>query len=113
VSELWGRAEKVMASSCGIPNFGTEDKSLIRQFCQARPQASLQKILGRAPVCPTACLKPAPVAALESQPLVDATPTGSSRPNPAANPARPFWSRAISRRPSRSDDLETDERTAD
>ena len=57
VSELWGRAEKVMASSCGIPNFGTEDKSLIRQFCQSGPQAALQKILGRAPVCPTACLK--------------------------------------------------------
>lgn len=63
VAELWGRAEKVMASSCGIPNFGTEDKALIRQFCQASPQASLQKILGRAPVCPTACLKPAPLAA--------------------------------------------------
>jgi hypothetical protein len=112
VSELWGRAEKVMASSCGIPNFGTEDKSLIRQFCQSGPQASLQKILGRAPVCPTACLKSAPVAALESKPLVDTTPTGSLRPNPAANPARPFWSRAMSRRPSRSDDLETNESTA-
>src|SRR4051812_40109818 len=57
VSELWGSAETVMASSCGIPNFGTEDKSLIRQFCQGGPQASLRKILGRAPVCPSACLK--------------------------------------------------------
>jgi hypothetical protein len=90
VSELWGRAEKVMASSCGIPNFGTEDKSLIRQFCQAGPRAALQKILGRAPVCPTACLKSTPVAALESKPLVDMTPTGSLRRNAAANPARPF-----------------------
>jgi hypothetical protein len=86
VSELWGRAEKVMASSCGIPNFGTEDKSLIRQFCQSGPQASLQKILKRAPVCPTACLKSTPVAALEGKPRVDMTPTGSLRPNPA----RPF-----------------------
>ena len=90
VSELWGRAEQVMASSCGIPNFGTEDKSLIRQFCQGRPQAALQKILRRAPVCPTACLTSTPVAARESNPLVDTTPTGSLRPNPAANPARPF-----------------------
>jgi hypothetical protein len=90
VSELWGRAEQVMASSCGIPDFGTEDKSLIRQFCQSRPQASLQKILGRAPVCPTACLNSTPVAALERKPLVDPTPTGSLRPNPKANPARPF-----------------------
>jgi hypothetical protein len=90
VSELWGRAEKVMASSCGIPNFGSEDKSLIRQFCQAGPQASLQKILGRAPVCPTACLKSVPVAALERKPLVDMTPTGSLRANPAAKPGPPF-----------------------
>lgn len=100
VSELWGRAEKVMASSCGIPNFGTEDKALIRQFCQARPQASLQKILGRAPVCPTACLKPAPLAALDSEPLVDTTPTGSLR------------SRTIGRRLSRPD-LNTDASSAD
>src|SRR3954468_24324817 len=33
VSELWGRAEQVMASSCGIPNFGSDDKASIRQFC--------------------------------------------------------------------------------
>jgi hypothetical protein len=84
VSELWGRAEQVMASSCGIPNFGTEDKSLIRQFCQSGPQASLQKILGRAPVCPTACLNSTPVTALGDKPRVDTTPTGSLRSNPAA-----------------------------
>jgi hypothetical protein len=57
VSELWARAERVMTSSCGLPNFGTEDKGYIRQFCQAKPQSSLGKILGRAPVCPTECLK--------------------------------------------------------
>jgi hypothetical protein len=107
VSELWGRAEKVMASSCGIPNFGTQDKSLIRLFCQGRPQAALQKILGRAPVCPAACLKPVPVAARDSKPLAETMPTGSVRPNPAMNPARPFWSRAVNR-PSRSDDRTTD-----
>ncbi len=81
VSELWGRAEQVMASSCGIPDFGTEDRSLIQQFCEARPQASLQKILGRAPVCPTACLASTPVAARKDRPLVDMTPTGSVRRN--------------------------------
>src|SRR5882757_3695116 len=86
VSELWGRAEKVMASSCGIPDFGTHDKSLIRQFCQVGPQAALQKILGRAPVCPTACLKATPVATLEGKPRVDMTPTGSLR----GNAARPY-----------------------
>src|SRR4051794_23500395 len=106
VSELWGRAEKVMASSCGIPDFGTKDKGLIRQFCAAGPQAALQKVIGRAPVCPTACLKPVPVAAHESTPLVDTMPTGSVRTTPAANTLRPFWSRSISRRPTRSDDAD-------
>ncbi len=43
VSELWGRAEKVMASSCGIPNFGTQDKALIRQFCQSEAAGELAK----------------------------------------------------------------------
>jgi hypothetical protein len=57
VSELWSRAERVMASSCGLPNFGTDDRGYIRQFCQAKPQSSLRKILGRAPVCPTEYLK--------------------------------------------------------
>jgi len=109
VSELWGSAEKVMASSCGIPNFGTQDKGLIRQFCQARPQAALQQILGRTPVCPTACLKPMPVAAREN---ADPIPTGSVRPNPAASPLRPFWSRPTSRRPVRPETIEDDE-TAD
>jgi hypothetical protein len=88
VSELWGHAERVMASSCGIPNFGAHDKSLIRQFCQHGPQASLQKILGRAPVCPTACLNSTPVAALKGKPPVDPTPTGSLRFDPAAKPMR-------------------------
>jgi hypothetical protein len=98
MSELWGRAETVMASSCGIPNFGTQDKSLIRQFCQRGPQASLQKIIARAPVCPTACLASTPVAARDS---VDFTPTGSVSARAAAKAARPFSSPAISR-PSRS-----------
>ncbi len=106
VSELWGRAEKVMASSCGIPDFGTQDQALIRQFCQSKPQAALQKILGRAPVCPTACLKSTPVATRESTPRVDRMPTGGVRSNAAANPARPFWRGVVSRRPSRSDNVE-------
>jgi hypothetical protein len=107
VSELWGRAEKVMASSCGIPNFGTLDKALIGQFCQSRPQASLHKILGRTPVCPSACLKPTPVAAHESKPFADTMPTGSVRARPATRSAQPFWSRAVSR-PSRSVDVEAE-----
>jgi hypothetical protein len=102
VSELWGRAEKVMVSSCGIPNFGTEDKALIRQFCQRGPQSALRKILGRAPVCPAACLAGTPVATRDRTPLVDTMPTGSVR-SPAATPARPFWSRSPNRSPLRSE----------
>jgi hypothetical protein len=94
VSELWGRAETVMASSCGIPNFGSEDKSLIRQFCQRGPQAALQKIIARAPVCPRACLTETPVAAREISPRVDTMPTGSVR--------SPEAGRSFSRSPSRS-----------
>ncbi len=56
VAELWGRAEKVMLSSCPLPNFGTEDRTFIRQVCQAKPRSSLEKLTGRAPVCPTECL---------------------------------------------------------
>ena len=47
-----------MASSCGIPNFGIEDKSYIRKVCATEATAALEPILGRAPVCPTACLTP-------------------------------------------------------
>jgi hypothetical protein len=113
VATLWDSAEKVMASSCGIPNFGTQDKGLIRQFCQAGPQAALRRIIGRAPVCPTACLKSTPVAAHDGESIEDTMPTGSVRRAPTAAPLRPFWSRSISRRPARSDDFEADESAAD
>jgi hypothetical protein len=58
VATLWNQAEKVMASSCGIANFGHDDQKFIRQFCADKPQASLAKIIGRAPVCPADCLSP-------------------------------------------------------
>ena len=56
VSALWGQAETVMTASCGIPDFGTRDKSYIRRFCQPQMRASLARIIGRAPACPTQCL---------------------------------------------------------
>jgi hypothetical protein len=106
MSELWGRAEAVMASSCRIQNFGTEDKGFIRQVCQAKPQSSLQKIIGQAPVCPSECLKSTRVAEQASEP-VDTTPTGTLRTSPSA--ARPFWSRAANRRLPPSRNIEADE----
>ncbi len=56
VSALWGQAERVMASSCGIPDFGTSDKRYIRLYCAADAGSGLEPILGRAPACPAACL---------------------------------------------------------
>jgi hypothetical protein len=109
VSELWGRAEKVMASSCGIPNFGTQDRDFIGRFCRRGAQAALQKIIGRAPVCPTTCLGATPVAARDIKPPADMTPTGSLRANSAADSAPAFWSRSMNRRPSRSGDRAADE----
>lgn len=57
VSALWGQAEAVLAASCGIPDFGTDDQRYIRQFCDKKPQSSLRNILGRAALCPAACLQ--------------------------------------------------------
>ena len=53
---LWRQSERVIAASCGIPHFGTLDKEYIQQFCAAKQQAALAQIIGRAPVCPVACL---------------------------------------------------------
>jgi hypothetical protein len=63
VSTLWGQAEKVMASACGIPNFGTDDQMYIGKVYQERPEAALQKILGRAAYRPTECLNVPPKSA--------------------------------------------------
>ena len=58
ITTLWTQAEQSMNESCPIPNFGDEDQYFIPKFCDGKAQASLQKILGRAPVCPSTCLQP-------------------------------------------------------
>jgi hypothetical protein len=57
VSTLWTQAEKTMMDSCGVPDLGQEDQYFLTKLCAEKPQSSLQKILGRAPVCPTACMQ--------------------------------------------------------
>ncbi len=57
ISTLWTRAERVMARSCGIPNFGTSDRSYLGQVCAVGDRSALAQLLGRAPACPTACLE--------------------------------------------------------
>ncbi len=99
VSDLWDRAERVMGSSCGIPNFGTEDRKFIGRFCTARARSSMTTILGRAPTCPTRCLTPTADLDASAAPSEAAEADASSRaPASKIRPvARPFWSRAITR----------------
>jgi hypothetical protein len=57
IEKLWTHAEKVMASSCGIPDFGTQYVGFLRQVCRPEAQAALESVMGHAPACPTECLK--------------------------------------------------------
>ena len=63
VSTLWGQAEHTMVASCRIPGIGSEDKEFLAKLCATRPQAALERLLGRAPVCPKACLATGPKTA--------------------------------------------------
>jgi hypothetical protein len=56
VSMLWNQAERTMAASCRIPEIGGEDRNFLGKLCAAKPQAALERLLGRPPVCPKACL---------------------------------------------------------
>lgn len=56
VQKLWAQAETVLSSSCGFPAYGTKDKTYVGFICNAGNGASLAGLLGRAPVCPTACM---------------------------------------------------------
>ncbi|WP_342148463.1 hypothetical protein [Methylorubrum sp. SB2] len=60
---LWDQAERTMLASCGIPEIGSEDRSFLGKLCGAGPQAALGRLLGRAPVCPRACLVVGPKTA--------------------------------------------------
>ena len=56
VQTLWTQAETVLASSCGIPGIGYEDRKHIAFLCDRRNGGALADLLGRAPACPTECL---------------------------------------------------------
>lgn len=56
VAALWTQAERTMVASCSIPGIGHEDRAFLSKLCTAKPQAALERLLGRAPVCPKACL---------------------------------------------------------
>lgn len=56
VSTLWDQAERTMVASCRIPGIGSEDKGFLGKLCATKSQAALERLLGRPPVCPKACL---------------------------------------------------------
>ena len=58
IATLWAQAERVMAASCGISNYGAEDKAYIRRVCAAGPRSAMASLIGHAPACPAACLTP-------------------------------------------------------
>ena len=88
VAGLWSQAERVMQSSCGIPDFGTKDKTYIARYCTTTARSALEPILGRAPICPTACLQPTEIATTADD--ADDTP-------PARSTAGPSWIETIIR----------------
>jgi hypothetical protein len=55
VRALWAQAETALASSCGIPAFGRDDKKPIGFLCHTKNHAGLTELLGRAPACPATC----------------------------------------------------------
>jgi hypothetical protein len=55
VRALWAQAETALASSCGIPAFGRDDKKPIGFLCDTKNHAGLTELLGRAPACPATC----------------------------------------------------------
>lgn len=57
LTALWGQAEKVMTASCGLSNFGTQDKAFLRQAYEEGARAALGVVIARLPVTPEACLK--------------------------------------------------------
>lgn len=56
IQTLWTQAETTMASSCGIPEFGSKDRTYLRLVCERSNGDALAQLLGRTPVCPSACL---------------------------------------------------------
>lgn len=61
INVLWKQAETVMAASCGIPDFGTNDRGYLSFVSNASEASALSDIL-RAPIRPTRCLS-SPVTA--------------------------------------------------
>src|SRR5262249_7634313 len=55
---LWGQAETALASSCGIPGIGNDDRKYIGRLCDPKENGALSEVLGRPLACVSACLDP-------------------------------------------------------
>jgi hypothetical protein len=55
VQTLWAQAETALSSSCGIPAFGAKDRQYVAYLCEPKNSSALAEVLGRAPICPSAC----------------------------------------------------------
>ncbi|MBN9084665.1 MAG: hypothetical protein BGP04_25625 [Rhizobiales bacterium 62-17] len=56
IQTLWSQAETVMASSCGLSDFGSRDRYYLGLICKPGDGEALSRLLDRAPLCPKACL---------------------------------------------------------
>ncbi len=62
IKTLWSQAEKTLASSCGLPDFGMHDRDYIAYLCENTNGGALADLLERAPACASACLAPGTAA---------------------------------------------------
>lgn len=56
VQTLWSQAETALASSCGLPGFGSQDRTYVGSICSRRNGEALGELLGRPLICPSACM---------------------------------------------------------
>lgn len=105
VRSLWFGAERVMASSCGIPRYGTRDRTYLLKVCALGPRSAMATLLGRAPHCAAACLA-VPLAAADEIPETEgeAAPFAGEEADITPPSARhPFAAAAGPRRHAASD----------
>jgi hypothetical protein len=56
VQTLWSQAETALAASCGLPGFGSKDRTYVGFLCSRQNAGALGELLGRAPACASPCL---------------------------------------------------------
>jgi hypothetical protein len=67
IKALWSQAEKTLAASCGLPDFGMHDRDYIAYLCDKKNAGALDDLLGHAPACPAACLAPGTASSMPAR----------------------------------------------